>query len=165
MKNSAKQSNSEYYRKLKWLMFSRILFTSLLLGSTIMVQLSENIPVLSKPLLLLYALITGIFLLSLTYAIIFRQIKREIFFAYIQVGVDTFIVTLIIFVTGSSTSIFSFLYLVVIIYSSMLLFRKGSMIMASLCTIQYGMMIDLEYFGILKPLATAGSGFAVGDYS
>ncbi len=165
MDNSTLQPESEFYHKLKWLMFSRVLFTSLLLGSTVMLQLAENIPLLAPPLLLLYALITIIFLLSFGYALVFRQIKRETLFAYVQFGIDTFVVTLIIFVTGSSSSIFSFLYLVVIIYSSMLLFRKGSMVMAALCSIQYGIMIDLEYFGILKPLAAAGSGFIAGEYS
>ena len=46
---------------------------------------------------------------------------------------------------------FSLLYLVVIIYSSMLLFRKGSIIMAAFCSIQYGIMVDLEYYAIFKP--------------
>ena len=165
MNYSAIPPGSDFYHKLKWLMFSRLLFTSLLLGSTIMLQLVENIPVMSTPLLLLYALITGIFLLSFSYAMVFRRIKREVLFAYIQAGIDTFIVTLIIFVTGSSSSIFSFLYLVVIIYSSMLLFRKGSMIMAASCSIQYGILIDLEYFKVLKPLTAAGYGFASGEYS
>ena len=165
MDNSTLQPESEFYYKLKWLMFSRVLFTSLLLGSTVMLQLAENIPLLAPPLLLLYSLITGIFLLSFGYALIFRRIKREIFFAYVQIGIDTFVVTLIIFVTGSSSSIFSFLYPVVIIYSSILLYQKGSMVMAALCSIQYGIMIGLEYFGILKPLATAGSGFITGEYS
>jgi len=165
MNNSGIKPASEFYHKLKWLMFSRVLFTTLLLGSTIILQLSENISFLAPSLLLLYALITTTFLLSFIYAMAFRRIKREIPFAYIQIGIDTFIVTLIIYVTGSSSSIFSFLYLVVIIYSSMLFFRKGSMIMASLCSIQYGIMINLEYYNILKPLATGGGGVLSADYS
>lgn len=146
-------------------MFSRVLFTSLLLGSTIMLQLAENISPLAKPLLFLYALITCIFLMSFTYGMILKRVKRVILFAYIQICIDTLIVSLIIFVTGGSASIFSFLYLVVIIYSSMLLFRKGSMVMASFCSIQYGLIIDLEYFGMLKPFASAGGGVIAGDYT
>lgn len=165
MNNSSIRPVSEFYHKLKWLMFSRVLFTTLLLGSTIILQLSENISFLAPSLLLLYALITTTFLLSFVYAMVLRRVKREIPFAYIQIGIDTFIVTLIIYVTGGSSSIFSFLYLVVIIYSSMLFFRKGSMIMASLCSIQYGIMIDLEYYNILKPLATGGGGVLPADYS
>ena len=143
-------------------MFFRVIFTSLLLGSTIILQLSEYPSPLASPLLVLYGLIAAVFLLSFFYALILQHVKRELFFAYIQIGIDTFVVTLIIFVTGSFASIFSFLYLVVIIYSSMLLFRRGSMVMAAFCSIQYGIMIDLEYYGILKPFVMEGSTVAVG---
>ncbi|UCD89041.1 MAG: two-component sensor histidine kinase [Desulfobacterales bacterium] len=148
---SPTKPENDLLHKLQWLMFSRVIFTSLLLGSTIIFQLGEDPSPLVSPLLVLYGLITAMFLLSFIYALILKHIKRELLFAYIQIGIDTFVVTLIIFVTGSFASIFSFLYLVVIIYSSMLLFRRGSMIMASLCSIQYGIMIDLEYYGILQP--------------
>ncbi|UCD31828.1 MAG: two-component sensor histidine kinase, partial [Desulfobacterales bacterium] len=98
--------------KLQWLMFSRVIFTSLLLGSTIIFQLGEDPSPLASPLLVLYGLITAMFLLSFIYALILKHIKRELLFAYIQIGIDTLVVTLIIFVTGSFASIFSFLYLV-----------------------------------------------------
>ena len=133
-------------------MFFRVLFSSLLLGSTIILQLGESPSPLARPLLVLYGLIGGIFLLSFIYALIFQSGTQEHLFAYVQTGIDTFIVTLVIFVTGSYSSIFSILYLVVIIYSSMLLFKKGSIIMAVLCSIQYGVLVDLEYYGFLKPL-------------
>jgi len=146
-------------------MLSRVLFTSLLLGSTIILQLGESTSALAPPLLLLYGLIAGIFLLSVTYAIILKYVLQGIPFAYIQIGIDTVVVSLIIFVTGCYSSIFSFLYLVVIIYSSMLLFRKGSMIMAALCSIQYGVMLNLEYYGILTPFDAAGVTLAASDYA
>ncbi|MFC1488638.1 nitrogen regulation protein NR(II) [Thermodesulfobacteriota bacterium] len=163
MKSSSIKPESDLYHKLKWLMFFRVLFSSLLLGSTIILQLSESTSPLAKPLLVLYGLIGGIFLLSFVYALILQSGKQEHLFAYVQTGIDTFVVTLIIFVTGSYSSIFSFLYLVVIIYSSMLLFKRGSIIMAVLCSIQYGIMVDLEYYGFLKPLVMEGN-LAVVNY-
>ena len=138
-------------------MFFRVLFTTFLLGSTILFQLRKSPSPLDKPLLILYGLIAGIFILSFCYALILSRIKRGLFFTYIQIGIDTFIVSMIIFVTGNFSSIFSFLYLLVIIYASILLFRKGSMIMAALCSIQYGIMIDLEYYGILIPFGLDNS--------
>ena len=133
-------------------MFFRVLFTSLLLGSTIILQLNKTPSPLALPLLFLYGLIAVIFLLSFVYSLIFRRIKKKRFlFAYTQISIDTFFVTMIIFVTGGFSSVFSLLYLVVIIYSSMLIFKKGSIIMAAFCSIQYGIMVDLEYYGILKP--------------
>jgi two-component system sensor histidine kinase PilS (NtrC family) len=137
--------------KLKWLMFARILFTTLLLGSTIILQLTQTPSPLAAPLLFLYGLIVFIFLLSFIYTLILNRTRHELVFAFIQIGIDTFIVTLIIFITGSFSSAFSFLYLVVIIYSSMLLYRKGSMVMVGLCALQYSALVALEYFGIFKP--------------
>ncbi len=163
MRSPSIKPGNELYHKLQWLMFFRVLFTSLLLGSTIILQLGENPSLLARPLLVLYGLIAGVFLLSFFYALILGHVKRRRLFAYVQIGIDTFVVTLIIFVTGSFASIFSFLYLVVIIYSSMLLFRRGGMVMAALCSIQYGIMVDLEYYGILKPLVMDGSPIAI-DY-
>ncbi|MDM8523956.1 ATP-binding protein [Desulfococcaceae bacterium HSG8] len=152
-------SDNEFYQKLKWLTFFRVVFTTLLLSSTIVLQLGQAASPLSKPLLSLYGIIACIFVLSFCYTIVLKFFlvpgskSRLTFplFAYIQVSVDTFLVTVIIFMTGSFSSVFVFLYLVVIIYASMLLFRRGSMIMAAFCSIQYGLMVDLEFYGALKP--------------
>ena len=151
MSNPPIKPESDFSHRLKRLMLFRVLFTTSLLASTIFIQFKQGASLLAKPLLILYGLIATIFILSFFYALVISRVKRELLFAYIQIGVDTFIVSLIIFVTGCYSSIFSFLYLLVIIYASMLLFRKGSMIMAALCSIQYGIMVDLEYFGILIP--------------
>ncbi len=150
MNITAIKSEDDMYMKLKWLMLARVLFTTLLLGSTIILQTGETSSPLDWALLSLYGLIVLIFLLSFIYGLILPRINKKFTFAYIQIIIDTLIVTLIIFVTGSYSSIFSFLYLVVLIYSSMLLHIRGSMIMAALCSIQYGILIDLEYYGFLK---------------
>lgn len=163
MNTSYAEQKSELYYRLKWLMFGRVIFTSLLLGSMTILQLSESPKPKDKSLLILYGLISGIFLLSFFYTLLLNRIKRERYFAYLQISIDTLIVTLIIIVTGGFSSIFSFLYLVVIIYSSILLYRKGSMIMAALCSIQYGLMVDLEYYGIFRPFVIE-SGFDAIDY-
>jgi len=144
-------AENESLHKLKWIMFFRLLFTTILLGSTIIFQLRESPSFLARPLVFIYVLTAAIFLLSFIYSLVLRRVKRPLLFAYVQFVIDTVVVTLILFVTGGFSSIFSFLYLVVIIYSSMLLFRRGSMIVAALCSIQYGIMVDLEYYGILSP--------------
>jgi two-component system sensor histidine kinase HydH len=140
--------------ELKWLMFFRILFSVLLLGSTIVMQLGETTTLIEPPLLVLYGFIITIFLTSLVYSLLLKRIKKSIPFAFVQVWIDTFFVTLIIFVTGGFLSVFSFLYLVVIVYSSMLLPMRGTMVIAALCTIQFGCLVELEYFGILNPFGT-----------
>jgi two-component system sensor histidine kinase HydH len=164
MNTPSMTSEGDLYHKLKWLMFIRILFAVLLLSSTIIVQFNEKIYPSAKSFTVLYGLAVFIFLLSICYALIYRTQKIKFLFPHLQIGIDTFCVTLIILITGSFTSFFSFLYLVVIIYSSMFIFRKGSMIMAALCSIQYGILVDLEYFGVISPYFSKDSG-TIGNYT
>ncbi len=156
MPGSSNKPESDLYHQLEWAMFLRVIFTSLLLGSATILQFSKKPFPIAGPFIIFYGLIITIFLLSFCYALIFKHIKRKLVFAYIQIGIDTLAVTIIIFLTGSFESIFPFLYLVVIIYSSMLLCRRGSMVMAVLCSIQYGILIDLEFFGVIKPFGMDG---------
>jgi len=160
MNPSAQNSQSDYKNKLKWLLFFRILFSSLLLGSTIILQLGEKTSPFAPSLIVLYGIIITIFLLSCIYGLMLKRIKREGSFALLQILVDTSIVSLIIFMTGSFLSVFSFLYLVVLIYSSMLLSRRTILVIAAVCSIQYGIMVDLEYYGILTPFGMNASHLA-----
>ena len=138
-------------------MLFRVLFSTLLLGSSIVLQLGESPPPIAPPLKFLYGLIATIFFLSIIYALAIDRIKKHIAFAYVQILIDTFVVTAILFVTGSFSSIFSFLYLVVIIYSSILLSIRGTLVIAALCSIQFGIMVDFEYYGIIYPFITEGA--------
>ncbi len=144
----------DFKDKLKWLMLFRVLFSTLLLGSSIVLQLGESPPPIGPPLKLLYGLIASIFFLSILYALSIDRIKKHIAFAYVQILVDTLIVTVILFVTGSFSSIFSFLYLVVIIYSSILLSIRGTLVIAAICSIQFGIMVDFEYYGVILPFVS-----------
>lgn len=132
-------------------MFFRVLFSTLLLGSSILMQLGESPPPFGSPLIFLYGIIGSIFFLSAIYALVLYHIKHHIVFAYLQIFIDTMVVTAVLFVTGSFSSIFSFLYLVIIIYSSMLLPIRGTIVMAALCSIQFGILVDLEYYGVIYP--------------
>ena len=96
MKKASQITEKDLYHKLKLLMLFRIIFTSILLGSTIIIQLNEDASPLAKPLLLLYGLILGIFILSFIYTRLITRMKSQVAFAYLQIGVDTFVVTLII---------------------------------------------------------------------
>ncbi|MGD8758547.1 MAG: ATP-binding protein [Deltaproteobacteria bacterium] len=138
-------------KRLQWLMFLRVIFTTVLLGSTIIVQFKDRESLIATPFLVLYGLIGTIYVLTVIYVLLLKRFRPAASFAYLQISLDTLFVTLLIYVTGGIASVFSFLYLVVIIYASILLYKKGSFIMAILCSIQYGAMIDLEFYGILKP--------------
>lgn len=152
---------AEAYDKLKWLTFFRLVFSTVLLGATIVLQIGEEPSFLSQPLLALYGLTGGIFFLSAVYAWALKHAKRYFFQAYFQIALDTVIVSLIIFITGGYSSIFSFLYLVVVIYASVLLLRAWNFLTAIFCGIQYGVLIGLEYFAVLRPVISDSDVLAI----
>jgi two-component system sensor histidine kinase PilS (NtrC family) len=157
MDHALQMPEKEFKDKLKWLMLFRVLFSTLLLGSSIVLQLGESPTPIGPPLKLLYGLIASIFFLSIIYALTIDRLKNHIPFAYAQILIDTLVVTVIIFVTGSFSSIFSFLYLVVIIYSSILLPIRGTLVIAAICSIQFDIMVDFEYYGVIYPFVTDGN--------
>ncbi|RPJ07908.1 MAG: two-component sensor histidine kinase, partial [Deltaproteobacteria bacterium] len=162
----ASKRNEDMRLKLKWLMLARVLFTTLLLGSTVVLQLGVAASPLAPGLLVLYGLIASIFCMSFFYTLLLGRVGNVAAFTYVQIGLDTVIVSLIIYVTGNYSSIFSFLYLVVIIYSSMLLYRSGSMVISMLCSAQYAFLVILEYNGVLKPFALEDGLLAgIGDFN
>jgi two-component system sensor histidine kinase PilS (NtrC family) len=147
-----KSKENDFGQKLKWLMLFRLLAALLILGGTIIFGAHEDLPFSAKPFIHLYWLSGWIILLSLCYTIVYPMFKRETFFAYLQIVIDTLIVTAVIFLTGSYSSLFTFLYLIVIICASMYLSKKGSMIISGLCCLEYGVMVDLEYFEVIRPV-------------
>jgi two-component system sensor histidine kinase PilS (NtrC family) len=143
----------ELHNPLKWLMLSRLLFCSFLLGSTILLQVRFSPSLTTVPLLILYWVTSAIFLLSFIYALLLPRVRSLKRFAAVQVMVDTFIVSLIIFVTGGGGSVFSFLYLIVIVYATILLGPQGGRFVAVGCSVQYILMVVSGYFGLILPPA------------
>lgn len=131
--------------KLIWLMLARLVFTAFLLGSTIVVQVQAADGPISPLVTTIYIIICSIFLLSLLYAFLVKRIQRQRLFGYIQIALDSFVVTLFVLVTGGFFSFFSFLYMVVIIYASMILLFRGGLVLAFLSSLQYAIMTALQY--------------------
>jgi len=151
MQDREKKIQSDLYRKLKWLIFFRALFASVLLCSSIIVGYNHHLSHLQPPLIFIYGISIGILALSLFYAIVLRLISNLSYFGYFQLTIDVCCVSGIILLTGGFSSVFLFLYLLVIIYASMITLRKGAMAFAIMSTIQYGLLVDLEYYGVIIP--------------
>ncbi|MEJ2638148.1 MAG: ATP-binding protein [Desulfosarcinaceae bacterium] len=141
---------------LKWLMLCRLLFCTFLLGSTILLQVRLSPSLTTVPLLVLYGLTGLIFLISFLYAILLSRVRHIRRFAALQVTVDTLIVSLIIYMTGGFFSVFSFLYLIVIVYGTILLGRRGGLFLGAACSLQYIFIVLVGYRGWLLPPAVDG---------
>lgn len=151
MKDNPVKESADLSLQIKWIILSRVIFAVILIISCLVFSSGEDLSFFSQPFLTLYNIAAGILVLSILYLICLNKFKKKVVQAYFQMVVDTFIVTAIIFVTGSYDSIFTFLYLVVIIYTSMVLLQKGSLIIATISCLQYGILVELEYYKIITP--------------
>ncbi len=142
--------------RIQWLIAFRMVFAGVLFGATLFFCAGESISFTSRPFIFLVGIALVLFLLSAIYSLLLKFWGTSQWFVYGQVFLDTVTVTVILFLTGGFSSVFTFLYLLVIIGVSMILHRTGSLVVAALSSVQYGLMIDLEYYGILVPLGTSG---------
>ena len=135
---------------MKWLIFFRILFSLLLLGSSVLFHYNHPLDSLPLPVAVLYGTIASIWIVSFVYMLMLHyDLLPTACQAYLQTGVDTVIVTVITILTGSALSFFSFLYLMVIICASILLCRRGSLCIASLCSLEYAAVFAADHFQAL----------------
>lgn len=140
---------SDRSQPLKWIVLARVIFCIVLIFSSLVFSTGENLSFLSQPFVTLYYLAAAVLVLSVGYGLWLKHGKNQLALAYTQILADIFTVTVIIYVTGSLDSIFTFLYLLVIIYGAMLVLQHGSIIIAGISSIHYGLLIVLEYFEII----------------
>ncbi len=149
-------------RRLRALIFTRVLLVTLLLGSFYILQI-EYVTFLS-PTAFSY-LIAGLYFLTIVYAVTLRWIKTTFLFAvfaYVQIFIDVIAETFLIYLTGGIESWFPFIFLLSIISASIVLNRRASYYAASLSSILYGVIINLQLYNLLPGLT--GSIFAAKDY-
>jgi len=142
----------ELYNQIKWVVLARAVFALILIFSTLFFSDTDLTGQRDQSFLSLYKISGTILGLSLIYFVWLCKKKYLYALAYTQIIIDTVIVTAIVFVTGCFHSIFTFLYLLVIIYAAMLLLAQGSFSVALASSIQYGFLIELEYLKIITPL-------------
>ncbi|MCP4115172.1 MAG: GHKL domain-containing protein [Desulfobacteraceae bacterium] len=156
MKPITATDTPDIVRGLRWLIVFRAVFAMVLTLSSVIYCTVEKLSYVQQPFVALYCISGLLICLSIGYAAVLPWIRTKMLFAYVQLIADSFIITLIVYVTGSFESITTFLYLVGIIGSSMLLLRKGSMVIAACCSTEYAVLICLEYYGFLRPLTGHG---------
>ncbi|MGA1796476.1 MAG: two-component system sensor histidine kinase NtrB [bacterium] len=140
------QGNAYLRRKILWLMILRVIILTILLGSISIVQIRHARSGLNP----YYLLIAVTYLLTILYAVLFYSMNNLVVLAYIQLVADVLIESCLVYLTGGIESPFSFMFIITIITTSIVLSRRGSLIIASMSSILYGMLLDLQYFGILS---------------
>jgi two-component system sensor histidine kinase PilS (NtrC family) len=140
-------SQGEYHVRIKWLMAIRVVLVTFLLGTLIFFQYEYKI--YSYPAAHLFYFVFAVYLLSGIYWYLLGKIDNLTFFAYLQIAGDIVLVTLLVYLTGGIESSFSPLYHLTIISASIIIYRRGGYLAASLASILYGGMLDMQYYDVV----------------
>jgi len=143
--------------KILWLLFLRVLVVSLLLGTSVLLQ-TKGPELILPPLRYLIYFSIGVYTVSVASALLLRFVWRYNRFAFAQIGVDAALVTILVYFTGCSQSIFAIIYFLPIIAGSAILYRKGGLFFAALTSVGYGTVLTLENLD-RYPLFFHGFGF------
>lgn len=148
--------NSEASANLQWVILLRAFFALVLFFSTFLFCNSENIPLLELPYVIIFGVCLTVLVLSVGYLYFEKKPAGYLKLAYFQFIVDTVVVTVIIMLTGSYESVFTFLYLIVIICSCMFVHIRGCFIIAALISIEYGSVLAVDYYDVVNTYTDFG---------
>ena len=130
-------------------MVLRIVF---LTGFVLLVIAFERNSLQETPIVPLSAVLCAAYFLALSSALFLRIGMNLLSVAWFQVLGDLCVIGGIIFTTGGVESPLSFLFLFVIVGSSVMLPRAACYLTASGASIIYGLLVDLEYFRVVQPI-------------
>src|SRR3954462_10644209 len=134
--------------RLSRLIAVRVVVSTLLLGSAILIQLNRPGAFPVDPFFFLIGLTYGlsvVYIGSLPYAVQHHWLADVQFFA------DAILVSAFIHVTGGVTSYFSSLYVLPIIAASTIRFRRGALQVATLSAVLYLALVSIQYTAVPVP--------------
>ena len=163
--------------KIRWLLLLRVVILSFFLGATAIVHFFQAewdvryLIGLSLPLILAYTV-------SIVSALLLPRLNHLRAFAHGQVALDVFLITGIIWITGDSSSPFSFLYNLAVINAAILLFYQGAFIAAGISSVCYtalllwshhllqnGNSVPLSWTALVTMVINIGSFFVIAALS
>jgi two-component system sensor histidine kinase PilS (NtrC family) len=128
-------------------MWSRVVLTTFLVGTLIFFQ--QQYRIYSFPAVVLYYVLAAVYALTALYRYLLKRSGNLPLLAYLQTAVDILLVTYFVRLTGGIDSGLSILYHLTIISASIILYRRGGHLAASLSSILYGTMLDMQYYNVL----------------
>jgi two-component system, NtrC family, sensor histidine kinase PilS len=143
-------------KRLRWLIFFRVVIATFLLGIITFIRIKETEQSQQAALTPVYFIIALTYLFSFASLFIPKIIKNIRPNIHIQSLSDISLITGLVYVTGGIESIYSVLYPLVIIYSVLFLAGRGGLISASVSSIFYGVLLDLQYYGVIQQLSLLG---------
>ena len=140
-------ATAEIVPKIQWLMFFRAVMVTVLLGSTLAVNV-DNADLFSNPsTLTLLGLIIGTYVLTIVYAGVLRYVRRYALFTHIQLVGDLLTTMVLVLLTGGADSVFLFMFSLIVINAAILLYRPGALLHACVSAIILVGLISGQAFG------------------
>jgi two-component system sensor histidine kinase PilS (NtrC family) len=140
-------SKKEYSARIIRLIWGRAVLATFLVGTLLYFQ--QRYKIYSFNANVLYGVLFVIYILTATYYYLLGRLKDLLVLAYLQVSIDILLITFLVYLTGGIDSSFSILYHLSIISASIILYRRGGYLAASLSSILYGTMLDMQYYSVL----------------
>jgi two-component system sensor histidine kinase PilS (NtrC family) len=133
-------------QRVKALIGFRAVFVTLLLGAIYLFKIRYF--ALPYPSAISYFIIS-LYVLTIIYSLLLYKTKNLFLFAYIQLVLDVIAEIVLIYITGGIESWFSFTLILTVLSSSIILNKKAGYVIASLSSILYGVLIDLQFYNVL----------------
>ncbi len=154
----------ELEKRVSALIYVRVIVVTLLLGSIYVFEVGYD--KLPHPEYYSY-LIASLYFLTICYAVALISIKKlyrsrkpdfsQLYllkaftvFAYVQIFIDVTAEVILIYITGGIESMFSFMFPLSIIAAAIVLDRRSCYIAATLCSVLYGVLIDLQFYNVIR---------------
>ncbi|OFW26670.1 MAG: hypothetical protein A3H27_14170 [Acidobacteria bacterium RIFCSPLOWO2_02_FULL_59_13] len=137
---------------LSWLVRVRIVIISFLLGIQLIIQEvaeQQRLIIVQVPMKYFLAVLIFWYLLDLIFHILLKIRSDHRLQAYVQMLLDITMVSLVVYFTGGLDSHFYFLYPLIILMGSIILYRGGAYLVASLSFIQAGIVLELAFYDII----------------
>ena len=130
------------------MMILRVVLALAFLGITAWFQVKEY-SFASLNFYPLYVIVAAVGLLTIFYALLLNRVRSLSFFTYCQITIDIALATVIVYITGGTESYLHALYPLSVVGASILLSKSGGFYAASVSSIAYGVLIDMDFYGML----------------
>jgi two-component system, NtrC family, sensor histidine kinase PilS len=147
-------------RKLKALIVFRVIFVTLFFGSSILIWGLERFPHIHS----LTYLIIALYIATIVYSLLLERIRNLFLFGYVQLVLDVFSELFLIYFTGGIDSLFSFTLVLTILASSIILNKRAGFIVATLSSILYGSLVNLQLYDYLPATSEGLMEMGAKDY-
>lgn len=136
-------------RLLAWYLGIRLAVVVFFLGGAIVFLLSGRYGVSTPLIPWLGFLVAAASVQTVVSASILPRIKNTARFIHFQLTWDLLFAVTVIYLTGGVESLYTFLFLLVIVAASVFLPRKQLLVVASAAAILYGSLLDLQFYRYL----------------